>query len=299
MNSRDNDIAFNSAKTLSEALPFIQRYRGEYVVVKFGGHAMADDMLCASFARDIVLLQHLGAFPIVVHGGGPQIGDMLERLNIQSAFKNGLRVTDAATMEVVEMVLSGAINKQIVRSINKAGGKAIGLSGSDGELIKAKKATKPYKDPESNLEAMLDLGFVGEPESVSIDVLHALTTHEKGFIPVVAPVGMSADGERYNINADTAAGAIAGKLNAKRLLLLTDIDGVLDAKGKLLTQIDRKEVERLTKEGTVSGGMIPKLETALDAIDDGVGAAVILNGTRPHALLMELFTNHGSGTLLH
>ncbi len=289
---------FDTARTLSEALPYIQRYARQTVVIKYGGHAMVDAELAKLFAKDVVLLKHLGVNPIVVHGGGPQIGHMLDRLAIPSSFESGLRVTDSATMEVVEMVLSGAINKTIVRAINSAGGRAVGLSGSDGNLLQASKAAKKSRDPDSHVEKLIDLGFVGEPADIDAAVLRTLAAADDGFIPVVAPVGVGADGERYNVNADTAAGALAAAVNASRLLLLTDVSGVLDKSGDLIRQIEKSDVTRLINDGTVAGGMIPKLETAAQAVVNGVGAAVILDGREPHALLMELFTEHGAGTLI-
>ncbi|MEH6809065.1 MAG: acetylglutamate kinase [Hyphomonas oceanitis] len=287
-----------TAKTLSEALPYIQRYAGQTIVVKYGGHAMVDPALSAGFARDVVLLKALGIHPVVVHGGGPQIGNLLEKLGITSEFKGGLRVTDEATMEVVEMVLSGPINKSIVRAINQAGGKAVGLSGSDGNLIRAEKATKTSKDPDSHIEQVLDLGFVGEPSAVDTTVLLAMLRADANLIPVVAPVGVGADGARYNINADTAAGALAAALGASRLLLLTDVAGVLDKDKKLMREIPVADIPGLIADGTAAGGMIPKLETAAHSVNHGVGAAVILDGREPHALLLELFTEHGAGTLV-
>ncbi len=287
-----------TARTLSEALPYIQRYAGQTIVVKYGGHAMVDAALSAGFARDVVLLKALGIHPVIVHGGGPQIGSLLEKLGIQSEFKGGLRVTDEATMEVVEMVLSGPINKSIVRAINQAGGKAVGLSGSDGNFIRAQKATKTSKDPDSNIEKVLDLGFVGEPSSIDTSVLKALLSADAALIPVVAPVGVGDDGARYNINADTAAGALAAALGASRLLLLTDVAGVLDKNKQLMREIKVQDIPGLIDDGTAAGGMIPKLETAAHSVNHGVGAAVILDGRAPHALLMELFTEHGAGTLI-
>lgn len=288
----------DTAKTLSEALPYIQRYTGKTIVVKFGGNAMVNEALSESFAKDVVLLKHLGVRPVIVHGGGPQIGAMLDKMGIVSEFKDGLRVTDNDTMEVVEMVLSGPINKSIVRAINQAGGKAVGLSGSDGNLIRATKATRTSKDPGSHLEQVLDLGFVGEPESVDTAVLEALFQSDDNLIPVVAPVGSSADGQRYNINADVAAGALAVALGASRLMLLTDIAGVLDKDKKLIREMRLTDIDALIADGTVAGGMIPKLDTARNSVDHGVDAAVILDGRAPHALLMELFTEHGSGTFI-
>lgn len=297
-----SDERFNpaqlTASTLSEALPYIQRYDRQTVVIKYGGHAMVDAELADAFARDVVLLKHLGINPVIVHGGGPQIASLLERLGIKSEFRDGLRVTDDATMEVVEMVLSGPINKNIVRAINKAGGKAVGLSGSDADLMKVKRASKTKRDAESEVEKVIDLGFVGEPETVDVSVLELLTGYEHDFIPVIAPVGFDADGKRYNVNADTAAGAIAGALEASRLLLLTDVAGVLDGKKELIREIKAGDIAGLVEDGTVSGGMIPKLETAANAVKNGVGGAVILDGRAKHALLMELFTEHGAGTIV-
>lgn len=298
MADTDFKTAQFTARTLSEALPYIQRYDRQTIVIKYGGHAMVDAELAKSFARDVVLLKHLGVNPVVVHGGGPQIGGMLEKLGIQSEFRDGLRVTDEATVEVVEMVLSGAINKTIVRAINTAGGKAVGLSGSDAGLIRAVKAQSKTRDPDSHIEQVVDLGFVGEPEAVDPTVLTALAAADEDLIPVVAPVGVGADGARYNINADTAAGAVAEALGASRLLLLTDVAGVLDKDGALIREIPRGTVPALIEDGTAVGGMIPKLETAARAVDHGVGAAVILDGRAPHALLMELFTEHGAGTFI-
>lgn len=292
------DAARHTAFTLAEALPYIQRYAGQTIVVKYGGHAMVDEALADLFARDIVLLKHLGINPVIVHGGGPQIGTLLERLGIASEFEDGLRVTDGATMDVVEMVLSGAVNKTIVRAINKAGGKAVGLSGSDASLLRARKATRRRKLSDSKIEQMIDLGFVGEPDEVDPALLNLLTDRDADFIPVVAPVGVGEDGERYNINADSAAGAIAAALRATRLLLLTDVTGVMDKNKMVIKSIAQKDISALIEDGTAAGGMIPKLETAGKAVKQGVGATVILDGRAPHALLMELFTEHGAGTLI-
>jgi acetylglutamate kinase len=294
----DFSAAQFTAKTLSEALPYIQRYVGQTVVVKYGGHAMVDEKLSVMFARDVVLLKTLGLHPVIVHGGGPQIGKLLDRLGIVSEFKGGLRVTDEATMEVVEMVLSGPINKSIVRAINQAGGLAVGLSGSDGQLLQATKATKTERDPDSHIEQVLDLGFVGEPTGVDTSVIEALLQADSQLIPVVAPVAMGPDGHRFNVNADTAAGALAEALGASRLLLLTDVAGVLDKDKNLMRDIKVADIPRLIEDGTAVGGMIPKLETAAHSVNHGVGAAVILDGRAPHALLMELFTEHGAGTLI-
>ncbi|MDJ0922414.1 MAG: acetylglutamate kinase [Henriciella sp.] len=288
-----------TAETLSEALPYIRRYTGLTVVIKFGGHAMVDEALSAAFARDVVLLKHLGMNPVVVHGGGPQIAALLDRLGIQSEFRDGLRVTDDATMEVVEMVLSGPINKSIVRAINAAGGRAIGLSGADGDLMRVRPATKTKRDPDSQVEKVIDLGFVGEPARVDTSVLIDLAAGESGIIPVIAPVGVGEDGRRYNVNADTAAGAIAAALRAKRLLLLTDVAGVLGKDKNLIRELARDLIPALVEDGTVQGGMIPKLETAANAVKNGVGGAVILDGRAKHALLMELFTEHGAGTIIY
>lgn len=285
-----------TAKTLSEALPFLQRYDGQVVVIKFGGHAMGDPALMDRFARDIVLMKQCNVQPVVVHGGGPQINTMLKALNIRSEFVAGLRVTDAETVKVVEMVLSGAINKQIVSAINRAGGKAIGVSGKDANLIIAERLLRKVTDSESTIEKVHDIGFVGKPVDVNPGVLETFLTTD--FIPVVAPVGAGRDGETFNINGDTAAGAVAGALKAKRLLLLTDIEGVKDSAGQVLADLTKVDVERLIVAGVISGGMIPKTQTALDAIEQGVGATVILDGRKPHAVLLELFTNHGAGTLI-
>jgi len=283
-------------RLLSEALPFMRRYAGATFVVKYGGHVMGDPELSNLFARDVVLLKQVGINPIVVHGGGPQIAKLLERLQIQSSFVDGLRVTDAATVEVVEMVLAGSINKSIVSAINRAGGRAIGLSGKDGDLIKARRLTRTKKDPDSAIEEVLDLGFVGEPVKVDADLLNTLASTD--LIPVIAPIGIGEDGETYNINADTAAGAVAGAVNAARFFLLTDVAGVLDKEGTLIPEMDRGTAERLVADGTISGGMIPKVSTCLDAVRDGVAGAIILDGRIPHALLLEIFTERGAGTLI-
>ena len=286
-----------TARTLSEALPYLQRYDGKTIVVKFGGHAMGDATSMDRFARDIVLMKQCGVHPVVVHGGGPQIGQMLERLAIKSEFVDGLRVTTADTVEVVEMVLAGSINKRIVAAINAQGGKAVGLSGKDANLIVCEKALKRKMDPDSNIEGVLDLGFVGEPVEVNPRVLEVFI--ESDFIPVVAPVGAGrkAD-ETFNINADTAAGAVAGAMKAARLMLLTDVQGVKDKEGEVLTRLTRADIQRLIADGTIAGGMIPKVETALYGIDQGIEAAVILDGRTPHGVLLELFTKHGAGTLI-
>ena len=286
-----------TARTLSEALPYLQRYDGETIVVKFGGHAMGDAASMERFARDIVLMKQCGVNPVVVHGGGPQINEMLERLQIKSEFADGLRVTTAESVEVVEMVLAGAVNKRIVAAINAQGGKAVGLCGKDANLMVCEKALKKKKDPESNIEKVLDLGFVGEPVEVNPRVLEVFL--ESDFIPVVAPVGAGrSPDETYNVNADTAAGAIAGAMKAKRLMLLTDVQGVKDKAGEVLTDLTRADIQRLIADGTIAGGMIPKVETALYGIEKGVEMAAILDGRTPHGLLLELFTEHGAGTLI-
>jgi acetylglutamate kinase len=274
----------------------MRRYAGKTFVIKYGGHAMGDEELAEIFARDIVLLKQIGVHPVVVHGGGPQIGRMLERLKVKSEFVDGLRVTDSTTVEIVEMVLSGSINKQIVNVINAAGGTAIGLSGKDGGLIQASKLRRTRRDPESNIESILDLGFVGEPRQVNPQILASL--EQAGMIPVIAPIGVGPNGETYNINADTVAGAVAAALGAARLLLLTDVAGVLDKDGELIAELDPARVRALMNDGTISGGMIPKLETCVEAVEEGVGAAVILDGRVAHAMLLEIFTDRGIGTLI-
>ena len=272
----------------------MRRYSDKTVVVKYGGHAMGDDDLALKFAADIVLMKQVGMHPIVVHGGGPQIGRMLERLAIKSEFVDGLRVTDKATVEIVEMVLSGAINKGIVAAINAAGGKAIGLSGKDGGLITARRLRRTKIDPDSNIEKVLDLGFVGEPVAVEGDMLRRLVAQD--LIPVVAPIGAGEDGETYNINADTAAGAIAAAVDASRFLLLTDVEGVLDKEGRLMPELSVAEARALIADGTISGGMIPKIETCIEAVQGGAEGAVIIDGRVQHGVLLELFTSHGMGT---
>jgi acetylglutamate kinase len=287
---------FDKARILSEALPHMQRYDEATVVVKYGGHAMGEEQLARDFARDIVLLEQLAINPVVVHGGGPQIGAMLKKLGIESQFAGGLRITDAATVEVVEMVLAGSINKQIVGFINEAGGKAIGLTGKDGNMVRARKLSRAMVDPESSIERIVDLGFVGEPEKVDMTVLTQILGRD--IIPVLAPIAGGADGVTYNVNADTFAGAIAGALHAKRLLFLTDVEGVLDKSKQLIPEMTANEARRLIADGTISGGMIPKVETCIDALELGVEGVVILNGKVPHAVLLELLTDHGAGTLI-
>ena len=292
----DTDRFSHDAGILAQALPYMQRYEGKTVVVKYGGHAMGDLKLGQAFARDIALLKQSKVNPIVVHGGGPQIALMLKNLGIESKFEGGLRVTDARTMEVVEMVLAGSINKDIVALINAEGEWAIGLCGKDGNMVFAQKAEKTVKDPGSNIERVLDLGFVGEPVEVDRTLLDLLARSE--LIPVIAPVAPGRDGNTYNINADTFAGAIAGSLGAKRLLFLTDVPGVLDKDGKLIPELTVRDAKALIADGTISGGMIPKVETCLEALDNGVEGVVILNGKQPHVVLVELFTEFGAGTLI-
>jgi acetylglutamate kinase len=287
---------YDIARVLSEALPHMQRYDEEIVVVKYGGHAMGEEEMAKSFARDIVLMEQTAINPVVVHGGGPQIGEMLNRLGIKSEFAGGLRITDAATIEIVEMVLAGSINKQIVGFINGAGGKAVGLCGKDGNMVVARKATRSMIDPDSNIEKIIDLGFVGEPEKVDVTVLNQILGRD--LIPVLAPLATSRDGVTYNVNADTFAGAIAGALKAKRLLLLTDVPGVLDKSKNLIKQLTADEARALIADGTISGGMIPKVETCIYALEAGVEGVVILDGKVPHAVLLELLTDHGAGTLM-
>ena len=284
------------ASTLSEALPYMRTYSGKTFVIKFGGHAMGDDELAGLFARDIVLLKQVGINPIVVHGGGPQIGQMLERLKIKSSFVDGLRVTDRETVDIVEMVLSGSINKQIVSTISEAGGTAIGLSGKDGSLIRARKLRRTKRVVDSNIEKVLDLGFVGEPTGIDASVLDALQRAD--LIPVIAPIGLGPNGTTFNINADTVAGAVAAAVGAERLLMLTDVEGVLDRGGDLIPEISASQARSHIRSGTISGGMIPKVRTCLKAVEGSVDAAVILDGRVPHALLLEIFTERGVGTLI-
>ena len=284
------------AAVLSKALPYMLRYDDKTVVVKYGGHAMGDPALGQAFARDITLLRLSGLNPIVVHGGGPQINAMLDRLGIKSSFAAGMRITDAKTVEVVEMVLAGSINKEIVQMINEAGGRAVGLTGKDGNLATAERLTRTVVDPDSKIEQIVDLGFVGEPKMVRSKILLDLMKSE--IIPVLAPVCPGPDGATYNVNADTFAGAVAGAVKATRLLFLTDVPGVLDKSKQLIKQLTIKEARRLIADGTISGGMIPKVETCIEALDRGVEGVVILNGKVPHAVLLELFTEHGVGTLI-
>ena len=297
---KDKDIPEIDGETqtrlLSEALPYMQAYAGKTVVIKYGGHAMGDPDLGRAFARDVALLRQSGVEPIVVHGGGPQIGAMLERMGIKSEFKGGMRVTDRATVEVVEMVLAGSINKNIVANFNAEGARAIGLCGKDGNMVRATKMRRSHRDPDSNIEQIIDLGFVGEPASIDIAVLD--TVAGSGLIPVIAPVAFGDDGETYNVNADTFAGAIAGALDADRLLFLTDVPGVLDKHGDLIKKLTVKEARSLIRDGTISDGMIPKVETCIEALEKGAEAVVIVNGKVAHAVLLELFTEHGAGTMI-
>lgn len=291
-----SDQPQNQASLLAEALPFMQAYENKTVVVKYGGHAMGNAELGRAFARDIALLKQSGINPIVVHGGGPQIGRMLEKMGIESRFEHGLRVTDQRTVEIVEMVLAGSINKEIVALINAEGEWAIGLCGKDGNMVFAEKATKKVVDPDSNIERVLDLGFVGEPVEVDRTLLDLLARSE--MIPVIAPVAPGRDGSTYNINADTFAGAIAGAVKAARLLFLTDVPGVLDKNGQLIKELSVAQARALIRDGTISGGMIPKVETCIEALERGVEGVVILNGKVLHAVLLELLTEHGAGTLI-
>jgi acetylglutamate kinase len=295
--TKPRESAQEQAKILAHALPFLRRYAGATIVVKYGGHAMGEEHLAHMFGRDIALLKQVGVNPVVVHGGGPQINTMLKRLAITSTFIDGLRVTDAAMVEVVEMVLAGTVNKMVAGLINRAGALAVGICGKDGGLIRARKLARTTVDPGSRIERVLDLGFVGEPEHVDVRVIHALTG--AGLIPVIAPVGVGEDGQTYNINADTVAGAIAGALGASRLLMLTDVPGVLDAAKVLIPDMSVAAAEAGIASGFITGGMIPKVENCVDAVKRGVKGAVILDGRQPHACLLELFTEGGHGTLIH
>jgi acetylglutamate kinase len=283
-----------TAQTLGEALPYLRQFSGHTFVIKYGGHAMGDAKLARDFARDVVLIKQVGINPIVVHGGGPQIGAMLKKMNIHSEFIDGLRVTDRESVDIVEMVLAGSINKQIVTAINEEGGTAIGISGKDGRLIEARKLRRTQRDPDSNIEKILDLGFVGEPRKINAEIFRIFENSE--IIPVIAPIGVGNDGDTYNINADTAAGAIAEAVGATKLLMLTDIAGILDADGTLISEMTREEARELFKSDAITGGMIPKLETCLKALENGVADAHVLDGRVPHVLLLELFTADGTGT---
>jgi acetylglutamate kinase len=285
------------AETLTEALPYMQRYAGKTFVIKYGGHAMGDPEAARNFAEDVVLLKAVGINPVVVHGGGPQIGAMLKKLGVESSFVDGLRVTDAETAKVAEMVLSGAINKELVSWIGQAGGRAVGISGKDGGFVIAEKVESTTRDPDSHIERAVDLGFVGTPKHIDRRILDTIS--DAGMIPVVAPVGVDESGQTFNINADTMAGAIAAALGASRLFLLTDVAGVLDKSGALLTDLDPAQINALRADGTVTGGMIPKLETCIEAVNGGTEAAVILDGRVPHVALLEIFTARGAGTLVH
>ncbi|MFP6731770.1 MAG: acetylglutamate kinase [Alphaproteobacteria bacterium] len=294
----DSDLThlLETAATISEALPYMRRFSGATFVIKYGGHAMGDKALAEAFARDVVLAKQVGINPVVVHGGGPQIGEMLARLAIKSEFIDGLRVTDKESVGIVEMVLSGQINKQIVTSINAAGGHAVGLSGKDAQLIEARKLRRTQRDPDSNIEQILDLGFVGEPENINPGILQVFKKSD--IIPVIAPIGIGANGETYNINADTVAGAVASALGAAKLIMLTDVAGVKDASGELISRMTADDVRQLMKSGAITGGMIPKLETCLNYVEASQGAAHILDGRLAHAVLLEIFTEHGTGTMI-
>ncbi|RZJ93620.1 MAG: acetylglutamate kinase [Brevundimonas sp.] len=299
---QSGDRGWATAKTLAEALPYIQVYDRETVVIKYGGHAMGDSAVARQFAADIVLLKLMGVNPVVVHGGGPQISAMLDKAGVTSAFVDGLRVTDAATMQVAEMVLSGAVNKEIAHWITVAGKEAdvrgVGLSGKDAGLLTVEKTRRTRRDPDSLIEHEVDLGFVGEPTHVDPKLISRLLISDADWVPVVAPIGVSAEGETFNVNADTVAGALAGALKAKRMLLLTDVEGVRGADGEIIRQMTIGEASALIDQGVATGGMIPKLQTAMAAVRAGVEAVVILDGRRPHAMLVELFTEHGAGTLV-
>ena len=296
MTDTQQDEQLHTVRTLAEALPYMRRFTGQTFVIKYGGHAMGDAQLAEKFARDVVLMKQVGIHPVVVHGGGPQIGAMLDRLKIKSSFIDGLRVTDSETVDIVEMVLSGSINKAVVTAINSAGGTAVGISGKDGRLIEAAKLQRTTRDPDSNIEKVLDLGFVGEPVNINPKLLETFVRSD--LIPVIAPIGVGEGGETYNINADTAAGKIAATLQAAKLVMLTDIAGVLDENGELISRMTPERADELRRDGIIKGGMIPKLETCLNAVANGVGAAHILDGRLPHVLLLEAFTATGVGTMI-
>ena len=297
MNENDNSAKdwLSNADMLTEALPYMQKYADSIIVIKYGGHAMKDTKSIKSFCEDIALLKQSGLKPVIVHGGGPQIGNMLEKLGIETKFESGMRITDDKTLEIVEMVLCGGINKEIASNINNCGCKAVGLSGKDASMIIAKKHDGKIKD-ESNIEKIVDLGFVGIPEKINTDIIEILTSND--FIPVIAPLGISEDGKTFNINADTVAGAIAHSLNAKRLLVLTDVEGVKDNQNNVIEELTKDEALKLVADETIAGGMIPKINTCIDAVEKGVSAAVIVDGRVKHAVLLELFTEHGAGTLI-
>lgn len=292
----NRDQAISTANVLAEAMPYIQRFVGKTLVIKYGGNAMTDDKLKESFARDVVMLKLIGLNPIVVHGGGPQIGQLLEQLKIESHFVNGMRVTDSKTMDVVEMVLGGAVNKEIVGLINSAGGKAIGLTGKDGDLLRARKLKVKHKTPEMAASEIIDIGHVGEVERVNVKVLEMLV--ESDFIPVIAPIGVGEDGASYNINADLVAGKVAEVLQAEKLILLTNIAGLMDKEGKVLTGLSPKQVDDLIEDGTIYGGMLPKIDCALSAVKSGVTSAHIIDGRVEHSCMLEIFTDEGVGTLI-
>ena len=299
MNLKENEIK-NIAKlaetSIEEVYKYSELYKGKFIVIKYGGHAMGDKLLSLSFANNIVLLKKLGINPVVVHGGGPQIGAMLDKLKIKSSFIDGLRVTSEEIVDIVEMVLAGSINKEIVAKINSSGGLAVGISGKDANLILAKKFLKNKKDPNSNIEKALDIGFVGEPVKINISIINTLSS--AGFIPIISPIGFGENGETFNINADTAAGAIAGSLHADRIILLTDVPGVLNDKKKLINSLSKKEIHNMIKTGVITGGMIPKITTCLDSLQSGVQAAVIIDGRVSNAILKEILTDKGYGTLI-
>jgi acetylglutamate kinase len=288
--------ALNVAEVLTQALPYIQRFTGKTVVIKFGGNAMVDNALQESFARDVVLMKLVGFNPIVVHGGGPQIGALLEKLNIRTEFVNGMRVTDSATMDVVEMVLGASVNKQIVSSIHRNGGKAIGVTGKDGQLIRARKLEVSHQSPDMQAPEIIDIGHVGEVEKINTEVLNMIL--DSNFIPVIAPIGVGADGGSYNINADLVAGKLAEVLQAEKLMLLTNVEGLLDQSGQVLTGLTPRQVDELIDAGTIKGGMLPKIRCALDAVKGGVTSSHIIDGRVPHAVLLEVFTDEGVGTLI-
>ena len=294
--SLNREQAETTAKVISRALPYIQRFAGKTVVIKYGGNAMVDDRLKQSFARDIVLMKAVGINPVVVHGGGPQIGEMLKRLSIESKFVNGMRVTDSKTMDAVEMVLGATINKEIVNLISSAGGRAFGVTGKDGRLIKAKKLVVTQQTPEMSAPEIIDIGQVGEVESIDKTVIDMLLKSD--YIPVIAPIGVGSDGASYNINADLVAGKVASVLNAEKLMLLTNVAGLQDKQGKVLTGLDVKRVDELVADGTIYGGMLPKIQCALDAVNAGVAASHIIDGRVDHAVMLELFTDEGVGTLI-
>ena len=294
--SLDRQSALNIAQVLTEALPYIQRFTGKTIVVKFGGNAMVDPLLHESFARDVVLMKLVGMNPVVVHGGGPQIGSLLEKLNIQTEFVDGMRVTDAQTMDVVEIVLGGSVNKEIVASINRNGGRAIGVTGMDGQLIRARKMQVTRNSPELEVPEIIDIGHVGEVDQIDTGVLNVILGSD--FIPVIAPIGVGADGSTYNINADLVAGKLAQVMEAEKLMLLTNVEGLLDGEGNILTGLGTSDVDALIADGTISGGMLPKIGCALEALKSGVVSAHIIDGRVPHAVLLETFTDEGMGTLI-